>query len=116
MVQHRPSGFIAPCLPSKVVPPSGALRVHEIKHDGYRLMVWRDGERVRLFTRRGYDWSERYPRIVECTPNCLDGKASRGIAVEPSALSGVVHTDDGGGASARCQWVSDQFSSATTPR
>ena len=40
-------GFIKPCLPSKVVrPPTGPLWVHEIKHDGYRLMVRRDGERV----------------------------------------------------------------------
>jgi ATP-dependent DNA ligase len=38
--RRRPSGFIEPCLPSKVArPPSGPLWVHEIKHDGYRLMV-----------------------------------------------------------------------------
>ena len=49
-----PSGFIAPCQPSKVArPPSGPLWVHEIEHDGYRLMVRRDGERVRCFTRSG---------------------------------------------------------------
>jgi len=36
------SGFIEPCQPSKVaVPPSGKLWVHEIKHDGYRLLVRR---------------------------------------------------------------------------
>ena len=35
MVLRRPSGFIEPCLPSKVArPPSGPLWVHEIKHDG----------------------------------------------------------------------------------
>ena len=39
------------CLPSKAVrPPSGPLWVHEIKHDGYRLMVRWDGLRVRRFT------------------------------------------------------------------
>jgi len=44
----RPSGFIKPCLPSKVSRvPSGSLWVHEIKHDGYRLMVRRDGSCVR---------------------------------------------------------------------
>ena len=49
-----PSGFIDPCLPSKVArPPSGPLWVHEIKHDGYRLMVRRDGLRIRCFTRNG---------------------------------------------------------------
>ena len=39
--------------------------MHEIKHDGYRLIVQREDKRVRLFTRNGHDWSERYPRIVE---------------------------------------------------
>jgi bifunctional non-homologous end joining protein LigD len=38
--------------------------VHEVKHDGYRLIVRRDGEAVRLFTRRGYDWTGRYPAIA----------------------------------------------------
>ena len=62
----HPSGFIAPCLPSKVArPPSGPLWVHEIKHDGYRLMVRRDGSRVRCFTRNGHDWADRFPAIVD---------------------------------------------------
>jgi ATP-dependent DNA ligase len=42
-----PAGFIEPCIPilaSK--PPAGAQWVHEIKHDGYRLIVRRDGERA----------------------------------------------------------------------
>jgi bifunctional non-homologous end joining protein LigD len=47
-----------PCLPSPS-PPSGSAWVHEIKHDGYRLIARRDGKRVRLYTRRGYDWSDR---------------------------------------------------------
>ena len=46
-------------------PPSGSLWVHEIKHDGYRLMVRRDGLRVRCFTRNGNDWADRFPSIVE---------------------------------------------------
>jgi ATP-dependent DNA ligase len=51
--------------PHGLEPPSGAGWVHEIKHDGYRLLVRRDGDRVRLFTRRGYDWTKKYPWIVE---------------------------------------------------
>jgi len=44
-----PLGFVAPCLPTAAVrPPSGPLWVHEIKHDGYRLMAWREGDDVRL--------------------------------------------------------------------
>ena len=66
MIVQRPSGFIEPCLPSKVArPPSGPLWVHEIKHDGYRLMVRRDGSRVRCFTRSGHDWANRFPAIVD---------------------------------------------------
>ena len=38
---------------------------HEVKYDGYRLRLERDGERVRLITRGGYNWTDRYPWIVE---------------------------------------------------
>jgi bifunctional non-homologous end joining protein LigD len=36
-----------------------------LKYDGYRLRVERDGEWVRLITRGGYNWTKRYPWIVE---------------------------------------------------
>jgi bifunctional non-homologous end joining protein LigD len=39
--------------------------IHEIKYDGYRLRVERDGDRVRLITRNGNDWTKRYPWIAE---------------------------------------------------
>jgi bifunctional non-homologous end joining protein LigD len=39
--------------------------LHEIKYDGYRMRVERNGDRVRLITRNGYDWTKRYPWIVE---------------------------------------------------
>jgi hypothetical protein len=56
----RAEGFVAPCIPSLAHKPSfGPYWVHEIKHDGYRLIVRRDGPAVRLFTRRGHDWSDR---------------------------------------------------------
>jgi ATP-dependent DNA ligase len=45
-------------------PPAGPQWIHEIKHDGYRLIVCRRNDRVRLFTRRGYDWTDRYPLIA----------------------------------------------------
>ena len=74
--------FIKPCLPSKATrPPSGSLWVHEIKHDGYRLMVRRDGARVRCFTKNGYDWAARFPAIVnaalriKATSFLIDGEA-----------------------------------------
>ena len=44
-------GFIEPCLPSPAdKPPSGANWIHEIKHDGYRLMARRDPVGIRLLT------------------------------------------------------------------
>ena len=61
-----PPAFVEPCVPTASArPPSGTRWVHEIKHDGYRVIVRRDGERVRLFTRHGYDWTAKYPRIIE---------------------------------------------------
>jgi hypothetical protein len=61
-----PPGFIPPCLPTACDRcKSGPDWVHEIKHDGYRLIARRNGDRVRLYTRRGYNWADRYPRILE---------------------------------------------------
>jgi ATP-dependent DNA ligase len=51
-----------------------AVWVHEVQHDGYRLRVRREGEAVRLFTRRGYDWTTRYPAIA-VTATLLRGKS-----------------------------------------
>jgi bifunctional non-homologous end joining protein LigD len=54
------------CLPTnaKVVPHTDDW-LHEVKYDGYRLRLERDGDRVRLITRGGYNWTDRYPWIVE---------------------------------------------------
>ena len=60
------ASFIEPCLPSPAdKPPSGSNWIHEIKHDGYRLMARRDPVGIRLITRRGNDWTQRYPLVVE---------------------------------------------------
>jgi ATP-dependent DNA ligase len=79
----RLNGFIAPCIPTRAAkPPSGPDWIHEIKHDGYRLIVRRDGDTVRLFTRRGYDWSDRYPAISRAAAKLharsftIDGEAA----------------------------------------
>jgi len=82
MLIIRADGFVDPCIPSRAPkPPSGPDWVHEVKHDGYRLIVRRDGENVRLFTRRGYDWTGRYPAIASAAAKIraqsftLDGEA-----------------------------------------
>jgi bifunctional non-homologous end joining protein LigD len=92
VLRSSPPDFIEPCLPSPADrPPSGAGWVHEIKHDGYRLMARRDPISIRLLTRNGHDWSPRYPLIVEAVNqlklrSCLiDGEAvacdGNGLAV-----------------------------------
>jgi ATP-dependent DNA ligase len=54
------------CIPTRAtVVPNCPDWFHEIKYDGYRLRLERDGDRVRLITRGGYNWTDRYPRIVE---------------------------------------------------
>jgi ATP-dependent DNA ligase len=71
-----------PCIPTKAAKvPERPEWIHEIKHDGYRLIIQREGKRVRLFTRNGHDWSERYPLIREAALRnrnssfVLDGEA-----------------------------------------
>jgi ATP-dependent DNA ligase len=60
-----PAGFIHPCNPTVATkPPSGPQWIHEIKHDGYRVIVRKANKRVRIFTRRGFDWTEKFPIIV----------------------------------------------------
>jgi ATP-dependent DNA ligase len=47
-----------PCLPrSAKKPPSGPDWIHEIKHDGFRILARREASRVRLYTRNGYDFT-----------------------------------------------------------
>jgi bifunctional non-homologous end joining protein LigD len=56
-----PAGFIAPCLPTKTDKlPSGGLWLHEIKHDGFRVIARKDGDRVRLYSRPGNDLARRF--------------------------------------------------------
>jgi bifunctional non-homologous end joining protein LigD len=83
MVTVRPNGFIEPCIPTRAAkPPAGPDWAHEIKHDGYRLIVRREGDTVRLFTRRGYDWTNRYPAIARAAAKLrarsftIDGEAA----------------------------------------
>ena len=64
-IKRLPTGFIIPAQPVPASrPPSGANWVHEIKHDGYRMIVRRDSPTVRLYSRNAYDWTARLPAIV----------------------------------------------------
>src|SRR5215472_13191257 len=58
-------GIIEPCLPSLAkAPPSGPGWLHEIKHDGFRILAHKDAAGVRLITRAGNDFSSRFPLIA----------------------------------------------------
>jgi bifunctional non-homologous end joining protein LigD len=88
----RPSaGFVVPAQPIRASkPPSGADWVHEIKHDGYRLIVRRDGSTVRLYTRNAYDWTVRLPAVaaaaarIKAKSFTIDGEA---VVLGPDGLS-----------------------------
>src|SRR3982751_1527589 len=57
--------FIEPALASPIEKvPSGARWIHEIKFDGYRVQVHLANEAVRVFTRRGNDWTKRFRKIA----------------------------------------------------
>jgi ATP-dependent DNA ligase len=73
--------------------PVGPQWIHEIKHDGYRLIVRKQGDRARLFTRRVYDWTARYPLIataaakLRASSAVLDGEAACAYETPRSLIS-----------------------------
>src|SRR5918993_1458456 len=80
--RRAPSGFIEPgqaVLGAEA--PSGPEWIHEIKHDGYRLIARKDGDRVRLWSRNGRDWTNNFAgiaaaiRTLPAASLVLDGEA-----------------------------------------
>src|SRR5262249_10189518 len=87
-----PAGFIAPCLPTKTDKlPSGNLWLHEIKHDGFRIIARKTVAQVRLYSRPGNDLPRRFPLIVET----LARLRSRSCIIDGEAVA----CDDNGVAS-----------------
>jgi hypothetical protein len=81
-----PAGFIAPCLPTSAPqPPSGEPWLHEIKHDGFRVIARKDGSRVRLYSRPGNDLTKRFPLIVDA----LAGLSYRTCRAGNEAIGGL---------------------------
>jgi bifunctional non-homologous end joining protein LigD len=62
--------YLGPCLSPPAFPskpsnrPSGERWLHEIKHDGFRVIARKDGPRVKLYSRPGNDL-KRFPLVVE---------------------------------------------------
>jgi bifunctional non-homologous end joining protein LigD len=80
-----------PCLPRPAKePPSGPGLLHEIKHDGFRIVAQKERERARLITRNGYDFTDRYALIADAirslpVKSCvIDGEA---IVVDQEGMS-----------------------------
>src|ERR1700719_2684112 len=80
-----------PCLPRPArQPAAGPGWIYEIKHGGFRIMARRDAKGVRLFTRNGFNFADRFPMIVAALKNLpvrscfIDGEA---IVVDKNGLS-----------------------------
>ena len=82
---HR--ALSADARPCRAVGPQWAF---EIKHDGFRFICRRDGDRVRVFSRRGNDYTDRVPLIAEALAKLrvksvtLDGE---GVVCRPDGVS-----------------------------
>lgn len=58
-------GFIKPQLATlKSKAPKGEQWIHEIKYDGYRVQLHVNGDKRRVFTRNGLDWTKRFSTIA----------------------------------------------------
>jgi bifunctional non-homologous end joining protein LigD len=71
--------------------PSSGQWLHEIKHDGFRVIARKDGPRVRLYSRPGNDLTHRFPLIVDA----LARLRSRSCIIDGEAVA----CDDNGVAS-----------------
>jgi bifunctional non-homologous end joining protein LigD len=90
-IKRLPAGFVMPAQPVlRLKEPAGTDWVHEIKHDGYRMIVRRDGPTVRLYSRNAYDWTVRLPAIaaaaelIKAKSFTIDGEA---VVLGPDGLS-----------------------------
>jgi len=86
-----PAGFIGPCLPTKTDKlQSDSQWLHEIKHDGFRIIARKNGAQVRLYSRPGNDLTHRFPLIAETlarlrSRSCIiDGEA---VACDDNAVA-----------------------------
>jgi ATP-dependent DNA ligase len=65
-LSNHPPSWIMPQLATLVKDvPDGSGWLHEIKLDGYRMHARLDAGKVQILTRRGNDWTDKYPGIVD---------------------------------------------------
>ena len=66
--------------------PNGDGWIHELKHDGFRILAFKDGDTVRLWSRNGRDWSREFVAISEALRQELLEDHVRVTAIEPSVV------------------------------
>ena len=80
-------------------PPEGGEWLHEIKYDGYRILAFLRGKKTKLLSRRGKDWTSKFPEIAEILqsfplkPAVLDGEIvvlQKGGTTDFQALQNVL--------------------------
>ncbi|HEX8663572.1 MAG TPA: DNA ligase [Beijerinckiaceae bacterium] len=87
--RRKPTGFILPCQPTlAAVVPTGPQWIHELKHDGYRIVALKDGPSVRLWSRHGRDWTGELAAVAA---------AVRALPVERIVLDGEAVAHCGAG-------------------
>jgi bifunctional non-homologous end joining protein LigD len=83
-------GFIEPELATSIDKvPSGKRWIHEIKFDGYRVQVHLKDAAVKVFTRRGNDWTNRFRKIAADVWHITAGSAIIDGEVVVPAVNGT---------------------------
>ena len=86
---HEAPSFIEPCIPTKAArAPVGSDWLTEVKFDGYRLMIRKREDQVRVFTRRGADWTDSVPGVGRSIDQSRDHffRSGRCLRKSPSPL------------------------------
>jgi bifunctional non-homologous end joining protein LigD len=55
--------------------PTGSRWLHEVKYDGYRVLIAIAGSKVKIYSRSGLDWTEKFPGIAEAAATLNLGSA-----------------------------------------
>ena len=84
-------GFIEPALATTIERvPSGERWIHEIKFDGYRVQLHIHNDSIKVFTRRGNDWTKRFRKIAEKAYLINATPWGRLLPAEPNSLLRVI--------------------------
>ena len=83
--------FVPPCLATlRSSAPSGDRWVHEVKFDGYRIQARLEDGKVRLLTRKGLDWAERFANVAQ---------ALSALPADTALVDGEIVVEGAGGVS-----------------